>query len=595
MRRDRVLFDLLAGPASVPQVRALADRLFESIAPDLATDPYWDAYKLLPRITRFHRFMVRPMSTAKWALAARAEVHGYGRRVRFLLDALETPGLLANAWRTRGGDTQVQLIADGHAAQRLQQVSVTGPCGGPVVWRADVDRDGRSGAVDRIAGSGAMRADIDIDAFADLLPGVRLEARADSQPKRGTVRVVPEARTYSYLVTTPCVPTQLALVLDDRITGRQTHLSLPVGDTPVRAAEAGELPDPGSTPRFVAGQHSPHIWDYRSPPASESIVLGPGLVQVTATEVYAEHQAVTVVADTRIEMAPGVSLIFHGPVTVSGTESQPVVIVAADSLQPFGGVALQGPGTAGSRLQHLHVQGGTRVGDRSKGAGNGGVIYPSLLNVFDTSDITITNARFSHITDAEDVVHTAYVTGLQLSEIDAEQAPTDGVDLEFTEGEVRGLRVLGAGDDCLDLMGVQLRVTDSVLLGCTNNAISAGEESEVSAHGLLIGMSETGVFAKSGSHARLSRSLIYRSGTALEVRGPDMLYQGTNSIGASDLFAVECERMIKRGADTRLEVERIQQALPGPGGLSHLQRNVLGLASWNDLSGYVAGLAQESW
>ncbi len=590
VRRNRAVFQLITGAASLPQIRARTNRLFEEMEPGLSTDPYWDAYKLLPRVTRFHRFMVRPMLTEKWALAARAEMHSYNRRVRFLLDELEQPGVTASAAATDDGDIQVQVVASGHSGHRLRELDVTGACEGDVVWHADVSRNRRLDSADVLVSRSRLGAPASVDRYNDILPGSRLDCRDDPRPERGNVRVVPEDRTYLYHLSAPCSPTLIILVLDDRITGRQTQLNIPVnGHLPL--APADHLPTPAATPALEAGQRSPHIWDYPARPAAQRLVFGPGLVTFSETRVFAAHQSVRIVEGSRVELVPGTSLIFHGPVHMIGSSSEPIVITSTTSKEAFGGLALRGPATAGSRFEHVRIERGSLVSDGKKQPIDG-VIYPSFLNLYDTEDITISAAHFSQISSAEDVIHATYVKNLQLHEIDIERAPTDGVDLEFTDGDVRGLRIRGAGDDCLDLMGAQIRVTDSVLLGCTNNAVSAGEESDVNAHGLLIGRSRTAILAKSASRARLSRSLVYDVETALSVRGLDQHYQGTSSIGVNDLFAVDCERTIERDAATRLEVERISRSLPAHGALEHLGRHVLGLRDWADLPKYVDHLLE---
>ena len=92
-RRDRKVYELLTGKASVPSIRERADRAMGALAEELAADPYWDAYKLLPRASRFHRFYVRPMTLDRWGLAAGYELDMFAERSRWLLDQLEEPGV----------------------------------------------------------------------------------------------------------------------------------------------------------------------------------------------------------------------------------------------------------------------------------------------------------------------------------------------------------------------------------------------------------------------------------------------------------------------------------------------------------------------
>ncbi len=579
-RRNRLVYALLVGKASVPEVRARADRMFEVLAPDLAADPYWDAYKLLPRVTRFHRFMVRPMTTGKWLLASRAELHGYGRRARFLFDLLEEPGVSARAWLLAAGVTRVDVRVDGHVAHHLSAVEVEGKCGGAFIWRADLNRNGRVDAEDHVVAAAPLGASAAVTRYAALAPGSRLVAHPDPQPKRGRFLVAPEARTYSYLVTAPCAPAALVLVLTHEVTLSSARVSvIPEKGLP---PAADRLPPAASTLSWSEGQRSPHVWDYAPEPAPATVRLGPGLVKLTGEREFAAHQSVIIAAGTRLELPPAASLIFRGRVVAEGTALRPIVITSADATRPFGGVVLQGPGAAGSRLKNVHLMRGSRPVAQA-------IDYPGCLNVHDTADVTLEGVHLSQGQDHDDALHAAYVQSLRLFEVEIAQAPTDGVDLEMSSVEVRGLRVRGAGDDCLDVMTSQVRVSDSVLVNCTHNAVSAGEESEITAHGLLITHSKLGLLAKNASHVRVSRSLVYRVETALKTNRREVHYAGESSIGASELFVVECAEPFAAARGTRIEMVAVREVMPTPGTLDHL-RHFLGLAEWSAFAPWVASL-----
>jgi hypothetical protein len=581
--RNRAVFDLLTGKASVPQVRMLADGLFEEVAPDLNTDPYWDSYKLLPRVTRFHRFMTRPMSTEKWLLAAQAQMHQYGRRARYLMDQLDHSNVQATAYAVSPTLTRVDLVVNGHGAEKLREVTVSGACGGGFEWRADLNRNGRVDSADSLLLSGQIGVNGAVGAYNCLLPGVRLSARPDPLPKRGVVQVEPTPQTYTYLLSAACPLDEIALVLTNPVSGRSSRL------TPIKKTDAPVprqvLPGIDSIPSLAVGERAPHPWDFPVNPAPEILQLGPALVEVDETRIFPPHQQVVIAAGTHIKLGAGVSLIFQGRVTARGTTGQPIVISAADEAHPFGGIAIQGAQAAGSVFKHVHVSGGTQIG-------HVGVDFPSLFSVYDTRDILLECVRFVNSVEAEDVFHATYVQALRLHEVIVTGAPVDGIDLEFSDGELRGVRVEGAGDDCLDLMGVNIQVSDSILQGCANNAISAGEESQLNAHGLFISDSETGLMAKNDSHARITRSLIFRTGTALKTKRRDIHYAGASSIGASDLFVAECDKTLEAAPDTRIEAGSVHQALPAPGALDHLAQHVLGLAEWSGFESYVAGLAE---
>lgn len=578
-RRNRIVFELLTDAASAPQIRLYADQLFEKVAADLAADPHWDSYKLLPRVTRFHRFMVRPMSREKWLLVARAEMREYGRRTRYLLDKLEEFQVAGAAYAMSPGLVRVDLVAAGHSAETLREVAVEGACSGEIEWRADRNRNGRLDSADPLLVAGYGGVSYAFDAFNELSPGARLVARSDASERLGKVRVESAPRTYSYLLKTACQPRDIALVFASQTSGRTARLQLAV-------REAAALPVavlPAIEDRLVweVGQRSPHPWDFPVAPALETVHWGPGVVAVEGTRIFAPHQRVVIAPGTQVEMAPGASLIFRGRVTAVGTLEQPIGFVAQDAARPFGGIALQGPAASASVFKNIRVEGGTKIGRI-------GVDYPSLFTIYDTRDIRLENVRFAHNSASEDVLHATYVQDLRLHEVVVIDAPVDAIDLEFSTGQLRGVRVEGAGDDCLDLMGADLLVADSVLRGCTNNAISAGEESQLSAHGLFISDSKTGLLAKNDSHARITRSLVYRTETALQTKRRDVHYTGSSSIGASDLFVVESARVLNAARGTRIEAGPVHRALPVSGALEHLARHVLGLAGWGDFARYAA-------
>ena len=581
--RNRAVYQLLTGKGSVPEINRRAARMFETLVPDLATDPYWDAYKLLPRVTRFHRWMLRPMSADKWQLAARAELDGFARRSRFLLDALEHPGI-ALGWRPGGvAAGRLDLVVDGDTAYRVREISVAGPCEGTFALHADVDRDGHLSTADPVVATGTMGSSSTLTAYAELLPGAVLVPRPEGNEKHGRIRVQAEARHYTYLLSTPaCAPTETVLVVDNQITGGSARM---VASVPLEPMSEEALPPPSAVPTLVVGQRSPHLWDLPSTPLPEDVTLGPGVVRLLETRVFRSQQTVTIAAGTRLELGPGVSLVFYGPVRALGTLGKPIMIARADSEQRFGGIALQGHGTVGSRLEHVVVDGASRVQQ-------GAVHYTAAVNIHDTADVTVEALTVLHTTDNDDVVHAPYVQNLRLHEVTVRDAPLDAVDLEFTTAEVRGLRVIGAGDDCLDLMGTTLRLSDSALVGCTNNGVSAGEETEVNATGVLIADCKLGVLAKNASQVRLTRALVYRNQTALETHRHDLYYSGASAIGADDLFAVDCATVSDAASGTSIDAGQVQAALPVNGGLEQLERT-LGLQGWRTLDGFLDGLRAE--
>jgi CotH kinase protein len=585
-RRNRLVYQLLTGPASVPAIRGRVDDEFVRLAPELAADPYWDAYKLLPRASRFHRFMVRPMSRARWVTSAQSELDGYARRVRSLLDALEAPGVEAR-WRSgERGAGRVEIAVDGEAAWTLREVSAgEGECGGR--WEIFADVDG-NGELDRardprvgqsIAGSAT------VDRFGSLTSGARLVPRPDASAKRGRLRVAAEPRTYTFFVgTQTCSPRQLTLGLESEVTGAWVGLRpLPWGEPPPPT-------DPGAraeaAPQFVQGERSPHPWSFPARPAPELVRLGPGAVTLSASREFGEHQSVVIAAGTRLALGPDVTLTFRGRVTAVGTARQPIAIAGTDPSRPFGGIILRGAGTQGSTLEWVQIEGGS-------GARGWPGSPPRLLDVVATSSVRLSHMFLRSGPGAEEILHAAHVSGLQLEHVTVADAPQDGVDLEFSSGELKGVRVLHAADDCLDLMGVSLRVQDSAMFDCGNNGVSVGEESQVEAHRLLVAGSRTGVLAKNGSHAQLTDSAVVRTRTALQTKGRERYYPAKSTIQAENLHALDCGGITEKAAGTTLEAPRVRTSLDGGGAAERWLKQMLRVESLDPLEVRLAAVKEE--
>ena len=497
--RNRAVYRLLTGVASVASLRERTQRAIELIAPDLAADPYWDAKGLLPRVSRQHRAMLRPMNHERWRMGAADDLDDFARRSRFLLDALERPEIRAHAERDH-----VELTIGGHAAYKMRAIELVG-CD-------DV---------------------VPLGDHTLLSSGIRLEPIADPSPDGGLVQSVPEARRYRYPITSECDFDHVELELESYVTATSKRLKVAVSAAPMSTTGVAEPPpspsaDPiDAVPRLLAGERSVHPWRFAPALAPEAITLGPGEVHFAETRSFGAHQRVVIEPGTELLLAEGASLFFAGRVEARGTKKSPIRIAGR-----FGGVALQGRGTRGSTLTHVEIAGASRPAP-------GAIDYPAALNIHDTADVTLSHVAFRDISAAEDVIHINRVENVKLFELSIEDAPNDAVDIEIASGEVRGLDVRGAGDDCLDLMTATIRLADSKLAGCTGNGVSAGELSHVEAHGVVVSDSKNGVLAKNASEVRLVRSAIKRTHVALKTKSVELYYEEPSRIGASELIAVD--------------------------------------------------------
>ncbi|MBI4819761.1 MAG: CotH kinase family protein [Deltaproteobacteria bacterium] len=591
--RDREVYSLLIGPASVSAIRTRADRAIDELSSDLLADPNWDAYKLLPRASRLHRFLVRPMTLDRWILASAREIDEFERRSRFLLDVLESssvgferspfvsaPELGASQWVST-----VLATVDGHSAKRLQRVRARGcgarttgrapgPCALEIAVYADQNLDGIFDPHTDVELARSKSGEVELTGYNQLTPRSTLIPHPDPSEKRGRVRVTSEPTSFVYfVVAVGTAPDELSLELADIVTGG-SHLRL-VRPTERLAIAAAESTSIDSVPRLQPGERSPHPWAFSQPEPARELVLGPGEVSLSSSETYSSAVTTRILPGTALRLGPGVSLVFQGKLLAEGTLDLPILVTSREE-GAFGGIALAGPGTRGSKLRWVRMERGSRAQSTA-------AEYTGLFSAYDTRDLTVSDSTFVGGERDDDVFHLYGVTDLSMHEVTIASAPVDALDLEFVEGELRGLEVKGAKDDCLDLMGSRLTVTDAVLVGCANNGVSAGEETELLANGLVVAGAKTGVLAKNASSVRLIRSLLFDTERALRARAHEVRYGGTSRIGATDVFVVEARSVSEADRSSTIELSGVEVGIPEGTDLRHIITEVLQIDDGGDL------------
>jgi hypothetical protein len=585
--RDRRLYELLTGEGAPAALRARAASQLGRLAPELATDPYWDAYRQLPRIDGFHRRMVRPNTLRRLALVVESEFTTYTHRHAQLVSELEKNPLYLQLGAPEAISaptvrrtvaalpelrTPLVLVVDGHAGVGLKELGVS--------FRSDCldlsARLFRSGVELPTHGAAGQ---LELGTELSLYPSTGIVARDNPSPRRGSVRADEIPIDYPLELRSRCAP--------ERVVARGRHLASDsqVVSRPAPPELLARLParrlGPNDTPRFTPGEAAPHPWQLPTP-AGGQVTLGPGQLSIETTRVFEANLAVTVAPGTELQLGPGASLIFLGPVRFLGQRQKPIVISCASDAA-WGGIALQGPGTKGSEWHSVELRGGTRPSFRS-------TEYPALVNVHDTSDILFEDCQFSGQASKLDTLHFAYVRNGEIRDSSFQGSPEDAVDLEYSSVALRLVRIIGAGDDGLDLMGSQVKLSDSVILGAVGNGISSGEESQVDVQNSLVTDCKVGVLAKNAAHVSLSGSLLFRNATGVHTYQRTVRYAGPSEVTANVLFVVGSSASAVDRDDRShdaLDQGRVLLDLPQRGALDHVLEDVLELSDWQQLPRWI--------
>jgi hypothetical protein len=593
-RRNRLLYQLVRGACSAQAVGQRTRALLESMAPDQARDPFWDAHELLPALGPYYQELLRPVTDELQAFAVEGRLDTLRQRDRYLGKALEEPeiklSLVPGPTPPKPGaggsrePTQwalVDLTVGGTSGIRIGSVLPSWPeaCV-PGDWRLFTDRnlDGEFGeATDQQVG-GPQTATAPARLGLELFPGVRLEAHG-APPHRGRVKAQPDPRRYRlFIVSDRCQPHQLRVQGTSLVTGH--GFDIRTGSSTRSEAPSPLLStacDPGY--REDPGQTSPHPWCHPEP-VPQTVQLGPGVVEVPETRVFSVHQSVVIAPATSFRLGPRASLIFLGRLEARGSDREPI------RFQPlagrWGGIALQGPGTAGSRLAYVEVSSGTRPEADL-------VRYPGMVNVQDTRDIEIVHARLEGSQAADDALHVAYVQDFRLEDTTFRNTSARAITLEYSTAKLDRLRVVKAGGDGLDLVGSRVVLNRSQIVKWVGSAISAGQKSELDARDSLITGGGQGLLLKDASSASLQGVLFYRNQVGVRLESVSRWYSEKARVSGGTIHAVECAEPVQIDGGRKKMAAKLADDLRDRE-LDTLRSQVLGLSDWSLLEAKLSRL-----
>jgi hypothetical protein len=600
--RNRKVYELLGGTCSEHSLEERVGHWLERLKSDQDRDPYWDAYEQLPVMGTYYRQLVRPMNRERQTNAAQARLTELRERIQFLRTEIEHQEVIARLYREKPTDdkaTKARPVKKNPSVnstmhQAVLDVTVQGNAGfqwtevlpetdrscSPLEWQIYADRD-----LDQVFVDGKDLRLVAVEAPVrlgkpdiTLYPGVQL-VDVPLNPFRGKVQSVSEERTYRFFVRAQgCMPNRWRI--DGRNAATNANTSLTVEATLV--APPDRVTTCKEHPGFIEpGQSSPHAFCY--PFVSEETVrLGPGHVDVTETRVFSANQTVIIEPGTTLRFAAGASLISYGRLLAEGQKNAPIRFAPIE--QSWGGLALQGPGTRGSRLTYVDFDQGSRPIREF-------FDFPGMVNVHDTKDVRFEHVHWSNNHGSDDALHVAYVTDLTMTDSRFDQTFSDAIDLEYSTAKVERTTMVGVGDDALDLMGTHVELRDDIVLGCKGNGISAGERSDVNVQRSLIARATRAVLLKNASSVNANEVAVYQSVTVVRQEPESEWYPGSSVLSVEAVHAVDSAKLfdgIKKPKSGTIKPHLGLDDLP------QLRQLLLGEGEWNELEGLLKDIQSGS-
>lgn len=229
--------------------------------------------------------------------------------------------------------------------------------------------------------------------------------------------------------------------------------------------------------------------------SNRTLTISTGKHRLARNLIIPEGYRVSVSAGTELILENDAMIYSRSPLHMIGTEERPVRISSDDGSGQ--GIALVGAGEL-SVFEHVDVRNITSANQGSWALTGSLTFYESPVNM---SYVSFTGIKSE---DALNIVRSRFL----LNEIRISKTRSDGIDIDFGNGELRNSRIYDTGNDAIDVSGTEITLEDITVASIGDKGLSAGERSRVKGENLKIDNAYLGVASKDSASVRLNRVVI---------------------------------------------------------------------------------------
>lgn len=238
-------------------------------------------------------------------------------------------------------------------------------------------------------------------------------------------------------------------------------------------------------------------------PDQRSLVARPGTWDVEGSLIVPDGLGLTLPAGTELRFGADEIALTTGPLRFEGTADRPVRLGPRDGVEAWGGLASL-RADAPHYWRHVIVR-------RTSGIQRPGWRLTGGVSIR-TGEVDIAHTRFEghRGEDALNLIRSNFV----LEDVDFHDTPSDALDADFSNGEVRGGRYSQIGGDGIDVSGARITVDGTILTDIADKAISVGEASQLVARNVQARRVGSGAASKDASDLLFEDSIVENAVTA---------------------------------------------------------------------------------
>ena len=416
-------------------------------------------------------------------------------------------------------DGVLALTVDGYRPVAKISFVESGAFGAPKRAFWDRDGNGRISAGDVELPVHEVRGKWVIDAvFLSNRPAGFLPPNVGAAPSDHS----PQATTFRILFAHPVIPSSFSA--ENPLDG--THAAVTE-----RLNVSGATPTLGNIPVIA-------------PAAQEPLVFS-GVSRISEDQFF--DVPVQIQPGSRFMLKAGVSMIFRAGVDMRGTPNDPIVFEAHDPQRPWGGVAVFGAKSDGSRMSHVMMSGGSGDVDYT-------ARFIAMLSLQNVKDVVLRNVIMENNHTFDDMLHVVYGKEVIIRDSKFLNARSDAVDVDISDVLFSNVEIVGPGNDGIDLMDSVALIERVHIRDAGDKGVSVGEASVALIRDSDIKNNKIGIEAKDKSIAALYRSRLLGNAQPLNAYKKNWRYFGGARVVADSVVFENGSKPIRADKHSQITI-----------------------------------------